>query len=55
MGMFDIIYTELDCPFCGKQYRYSPLTSQQATQELRERKQWQIDTRKKYLRSEKVR
>jgi hypothetical protein len=26
MGMFDTVYAELDCPFCGRQYRYSPMS-----------------------------
>lgn len=53
MGMYDTIYAELDCPFCGKQYRYSPMTSERAAQELREHKQWHIETREKHLRGEK--
>ncbi len=24
MGMFDTVYTELTCPFCGHEYKYSP-------------------------------
>ena len=50
--MYDTVYAELDCPFCGKQYRYSPMTSQRAAQEMSEHKQWHIETREKHLRGE---
>jgi integrase len=30
MGMFDMIYTEVICPFCSRQYRHSPLSWEQA-------------------------
>ncbi|GAP06015.1 predicted transcriptional regulators [Anaerolinea thermolimosa] len=37
MGMFDTIYAELVCPFCGWQYRHTPLSWEQAK---RERGEW---------------
>lgn len=36
MGMFDTIYAELDCPFCGRQYRHTPLSREQAERECEE-------------------
>jgi DNA-binding XRE family transcriptional regulator len=38
MGMFDTIYAELVCPFCGRQYRHTPLSWEQAKRECEERK-----------------
>lgn len=42
MGMYDTIYAELDCPFCGRQYHDAPLTQEQAEKEIREYNQRQI-------------
>ena len=53
MGMFDTIYAELDCPFCGRQYHHAPLTHEHAEQEVMEYKQQQIQSRQKYLRGER--
>ena len=49
MGMFDTIYAELDCPFCGKQYRHSPLSLEEAQKEIAENKENQIKRRKDFL------
>lgn len=51
--MFDTVYAELDCPFCGRQYRHDPLTYEQAEKEVRESKQRQIQSRQDYLRGER--
>ena len=53
MGMYDTVYAELDCPFCGRQYRHTPLTQEQAEKEIRKYKQRQIETRQDFLRDEK--
>jgi hypothetical protein len=53
MGMFDTIYAELDCPFCGRQYCHAPLTHEQAEKEVKEYKQRQIQSRQDYLRGER--
>ena len=53
MGMFDTVYAELDCPFCGKPYRHSPLSQTQAARELKEHKQWHLVAREKFLQGEK--
>lgn len=53
MGMFDTVYAALDCPFCGREYRYTPLSYEQAEQEIKETKQGQIETRQKFLQGEK--
>ena len=45
MSMFDTIYAELDCPFCGKQYRYSPMNWEEAEQETKDHKQSQLEYR----------
>ena len=45
MGMYDTIYAELDCPFCGKQYRHTPLTWEEAEREIKEHKQHLFDRR----------
>ena len=37
--MYDTIYAELDCPFCGRQYRHTPLTWEQARSECQEHKE----------------
>jgi hypothetical protein len=42
MGMFDTVYAELDCPFCGKQFRYTPMTWDDALQEIAETKRWKL-------------
>lgn len=49
MGMFDTIYAELDCPFCGYQFRYAPMTWEAAEAEVRANKQFQIEERKREL------
>ena len=51
--MYDTVYAELDCPFCGRQYRHTPLTQEQAEKEIRKYKQRQIETRQDFLRDEK--
>ncbi len=53
MGMYDTVYIELDCPFCGRQYRHTPLTQGQAEKEIRKYKQRQIETRQDFLHDEK--
>jgi len=53
MGMFDTVYAELDCPFCGRQYRYSPMSWEEAEREVRQHKQWQVESRRDFLRGEK--
>ncbi len=50
MEMFDAIHTELDCPFCSRQYHHTPLTREQAQQEVKDYKQRQIQSRQEYLR-----
>lgn len=42
MGMFDTIYAELICPFCGRQYRHTPLSWEQAKRECEERKEGEL-------------
>jgi hypothetical protein len=42
MGMFDTIYAELVCPFCGRQYRHTPLSWEQAKRECEERKEGEL-------------
>ncbi len=34
MGMFDSVYTELTCPFCGYQYKYTPPSYAEAKKSL---------------------
>ena len=53
MGMFDTIHAELDCPFCSRQYHHTPLTHEQAEQEVKDYKQRQIQSRQEYLRGER--
>jgi hypothetical protein len=43
MGMFDTVYAELDCPFCGRQYRHTPLSWEQAMQECKEIKERELE------------
>lgn len=50
--MFDTVYAELDCPFCGRRYRHSPLTQEQAEKEVREFKQREIRSRQDFLRGD---
>ncbi|MEA3350024.1 MAG: hypothetical protein U9Q82_05330 [Chloroflexota bacterium] len=45
MGMYDTIYAELDCPFCGKQYCYTPLTWEEAERDVKEYQQHQLNYR----------
>ncbi len=54
MGMYDTVYAELDCPFCGRQYRYSPMSWEDAEREVKHNKEWQIESRQKFLRGEKA-
>lgn len=42
MGMFDTIYAELVCPFCGWQYRHTPLSWEQAKRECEEWKEREL-------------
>jgi hypothetical protein len=42
MGMFDTLYGELDCPFCGRQYRHTPISWEQAERECREQKEGEL-------------
>jgi DNA-binding XRE family transcriptional regulator len=42
MGMFDTIYAELICPFCGRQYRHTPLSWEQTKRECEERKEGEL-------------
>jgi hypothetical protein len=53
MGMYDTVYAQLDCPFCGRQYRYSPMSWEEAKREIKRHKQWQIESRQAFLRGEK--
>jgi len=53
MGMYDTIYAELDCPFCGKQYRYSPMTWEEAEQMILDHKQSQLEYRGEEQRDER--
>ncbi|OQY82455.1 MAG: hypothetical protein B6D40_08970 [Anaerolineae bacterium UTCFX3] len=49
MGMFDTVFAELDCPFCGRQYRYSPMSWEEAEREVRRHKQWETESRQRFL------
>lgn len=42
MGMFDTIYAELVCPFCGRLYRHTPLSWEQAKRECEEHKEREL-------------
>ena len=53
MGMFDTVYAALDCPFCGRKYRYTPISYEQAEREIKKTKQEQIASRQKFLQSKK--
>ena len=53
MGMYDTVYAELDCPFCGRQYRYTPLTQAEAVKEIQEYKQLQMEARLRHLHNKK--
>ena len=53
MGMFDTVYAALDCPFCGRKYRYKPLSYEQAEQEIKKTKQDQIESRQKFMQGKK--
>ena len=53
MGMYDTVYAELVCPFCGKQYRHSPMRWEEAEREIKRHKQWQIESRRTFLGGEK--
>jgi len=52
MGMYDTVYAELDCPFCGRQYRYQPKSWEEAEKEVKENKQYQLETRQKIIHGE---
>jgi hypothetical protein len=54
MGMYDTVYAELDCPFCDRQYRYSPMSWEDAEREVKHHKEWQIESRQKFLHGEKA-
>ena len=54
MAMYDTVYAELDCLFCGWQYRYSPMSWEEAEREVKQHKEWQIESRQKFLRGEKT-
>jgi hypothetical protein len=43
MGYYDTIFAELDCPFCGKQYRHTPVTREKAEKLAKQNKQKKID------------
>jgi hypothetical protein len=53
MGMYDTVDAELDCPFCWRQYRYTPLTQAEAMMEIQEYKQQQMEVRHRYLHHKK--
>jgi DNA-binding XRE family transcriptional regulator len=42
MGMFDTINAELICTFCGRQYRHTPLSWEQAKSECEEHKEREL-------------
>uniref|UniRef100_A0A7C4PKU0 Uncharacterized protein n=1 Tax=Anaerolinea thermolimosa TaxID=229919 RepID=A0A7C4PKU0_9CHLR len=42
MGMFDTIYAELICPFCGRQNRHTPLSWEQAKRECEKHKEREL-------------
>lgn len=42
MGMYDTVYAELDCPFCGRKYRHSPMSWEDAEREAKRHKEWEI-------------
>ena len=42
MGVYDTVYAELDCPFCGRKYRYTPMRWGKAERKARENKQCQL-------------
>ena len=54
MGMYDTVYVELDCPFWGRQYRYSPMSWADAEREVKGHKQWRIESGQRLLRGEKT-
>ena len=54
MGMYDTVYAELDCPFCGRQYRHSPMSWEDAERGAKRQKEWEIKSRQKFLRGEKA-
>ena len=49
--MFDTVYAELDCPFCGYMFRHTSMTWEAAEAEVRARKQFQTKERERELRS----
>jgi hypothetical protein len=54
MSMNDTVFAELDCPFCGKQYRHHTMTWEEAESELKHSKQFQLELRQQILRGEKI-
>lgn len=52
MGMYDTVYAELDCPFCGRQYRYTPMAWKDAELEIKRHKCWVLESFQKHLRGE---
>ena len=43
MRLYDTVYAELDCPFCGKQYRHTPMTREKAEKLVKQNKQNHLD------------
>jgi hypothetical protein len=39
MGMFDTVYAELECPFCGRQYCHTPISWELAERDCKEQKE----------------
>lgn len=53
MGMYDTVFAELDCSFCGRQYRFSPMTWEEAEREIKDYKRSQVESRQDFLRGDK--
>ena len=53
MGMFDTVYAELDCPFCGRRYHYQPMSWEEAEKKVKKNIQRQFETRQKILQGER--
>lgn len=47
MGVYDTVFAALDCPFCGREYRYAPLSWEEAERRAKENKQRQRDYQQK--------
>jgi len=52
MSMYDTVYAEMECPFCGQEYRYTPMSWNEAEQKARDNKRWQLKIRQKNQREE---